>query len=118
MAVFDEVNNLRPVSVELGCPVGGVTCGDALRVRIRSVTNDCGTPSLLAAALPPIDSAKRIALTLNSCVYCRFGTDLLLLISSFSCSMRPACIRSACPRIESRMPPLLRVEQARAERFF
>ena len=35
---------------------------------------NCGTPSRLAAALPPIDSANLTASNLNSSVYCRFGT--------------------------------------------
>ena len=45
-----------------------------MRRLARSITAavDCGTPSLLAAALPPIGSANRVASTLNSSVYCRF----------------------------------------------
>jgi len=36
-------------------------------------------PSRLAAAFPPVDSANLTASVLNSSVYRRFGTDLLLL---------------------------------------
>lgn len=40
--------------------------------RAQLVTVDCGTQSLLAAALPPIDSASPTVFTLNFCVESRF----------------------------------------------
>src|SRR5215203_3223209 len=65
---------------------GADPCRPVFRFRTQFVTVDCGTPSLLAAALPPIESASRTASTLNSSVYCRFGTDSFLLISSLRSS--------------------------------
>jgi hypothetical protein len=40
-------------------------------------------PSHWAAWLPPTDSASRTAFTLNSTVYCPFGSDDSLAICSF-----------------------------------
>ena len=42
---------------------------------------DCGIPSRLAAALPPVDCANLTASALNSSVYRRFGTDSFFPIS-------------------------------------
>src|SRR5690348_17344229 len=42
--------------------------------RTQLVTVDCGMPSRLAAAFPPVDSANLTASVLNSSVYRRFGT--------------------------------------------
>ena len=42
---------------------------------------ESGMPNRLAALLPPIDSLSLTASTLNSSVYCRFGTDSLLPIA-------------------------------------
>ena len=64
-----------------GCATKAASGAEAFPLRTQFVTVDCGTPSLLAAALPPIDAANLIASTLNSSVYCRFGTDSFLLIS-------------------------------------
>ena len=42
---------------------------------------ESGMPNRFAAPHPPIDSLSLTASTLNSSVYCRFGTDFLLSIS-------------------------------------
>ena len=49
--------------------------------RIQCPQLDPGIVNRLAAGLPPIDSAKRTASTLNSVVYCRFGANVFLLIN-------------------------------------
>jgi hypothetical protein len=50
--------------------------------RIQFHRLESGTPRRLEASLPPTDSASRTASTLNSRVYCRFGTGVFLLIHS------------------------------------
>src|SRR6185503_19440836 len=60
-------------------------CPESLPLRLSNIqfhTLDCGIPSRLAAVVPPIDSASLTASILNSSVYCRFGTNCLLPISS------------------------------------
>src|SRR5882672_4635384 len=74
-------SSLTPRFIGTAAPAAPLSLPARLN-RIQFHKLESGMPSRFAAWLPPIDSASRTASSLNSSVYCRFGTDSFLPISS------------------------------------
>ena len=74
---------------------------------------ESGMPNRLAALLPPIDSLSLTASTLNSSVYCRFGTDSLLPIAP----LRPSKSYQQSDARETRAESRLGVAEGRLACF-